>query len=198
MIWDPRCPARKPPKESVPLILSVARFFNLSELFRLCIDPDIVLQTIGSTSRDSIERAHDWLIPVVSTHSQVIDRLPPSASCFLLLRAYGSDKSQNSQLLELSSPLLTHVTNCLFGKYGEDGAQRAVDLLFVDLADSSPDRRRCARRVLQEATSKIESQLPMTSSLHVDEFAWLFIIMKVKYAKALMSIVISNIVSKKT
>ena len=58
------------------------------------------------------------------------------------------------QLLKLSSPLLRHVTQSLVGKFGKDDALLAIDLLFFDISDKNPDRRSCARRVLQQALGK--------------------------------------------
>ena len=109
MLWDPDGPARKPPRESVDLLLSVEELFNLSDIFQRSVKPDFLLMTIGQTTRGAIERAYDWLIPIISTIPDTIARLPSSASCFLLLRAYGTDGDERKQLKELSAPLLQHV-----------------------------------------------------------------------------------------
>jgi len=153
MLWDPKGPARKPPKEAVPLILSVEQLFCLSEAFQQSTDPDFLLLTIGQTTRGAIERAFDWVIPVISSVPEIISRLPANASCFLLLRAYGEEGEGKSELRKLSSPLVEHVKKSLTGEFGEPSAVRAAELLLVDLADPHPDRRRCVIRVLRETLS---------------------------------------------
>ncbi len=193
MIYDPKSKARRPRKDVVQLLFSVNSIFNLSESFKACAEPDFILLGIGSTSRDSIERAYDWLIPTISSSAGIINRLPPSASCFLLLRAYGAEGSENSQLLDLSSPLLKHVSDSLTGNFGHEGAQRAADILFFDLADDDPDRRRCARRVLQESLGKCNQT---ASSLNFAEnFSWLIALTESKYAISLISNAIPRLVS---
>ena len=126
-----------------PLVFS----FDLAEKFRLSTSPDFLLQTIGE-GRSAIERAYDWLIPIISSHPAIIDRLQPSASCFLLLRAYGVEGDKNRELLDLTAPLLSHVTKCLTGEFGEHHALLAMELLLQDIADENDDRQRCARKVL--------------------------------------------------
>jgi len=139
MMYDPRSPARKPPKDAVNLILSVIEMLGLASSLRNCVAPDFLLDTIGCTSRESIERAYDWLIPIISSYPDIIKRLPSNASSFLLLRAYGSDKDDtNTQLLELAFPLLRHVSLCLQGKLGNDSLH-AAHVLFADLSE----RRAC-------------------------------------------------------
>ena len=123
--------------------------FDLAERFRLSTSPDFLLATIGQ-GRSSIERAYDWLIPVISSHPDTIERLQPSATCFLLLRAYGAEGGKDSKLLELTAPLMSHVRECVTGKSGEH-ALLAMELLLQDVADESDERRRCARKVLDEA-----------------------------------------------
>lgn len=196
MLFDPRSEARKPRKESVQLLFSVDSSFNLAHAFKACIEPDFILATIGSSSRDSIERAYDWLIPTISSSADIINRLPPSASCFLLLRAYGAEGSENSQLLDLSSPLLKHVNDSITGDFGHEGAQRAADILFFDLADKDSDKRRCARRVLQESLGKlsISANHPKFAS---SEFSWLLALTETKHATSLVSRVITRLVSVK-
>ena len=154
MLWSPDGPARKPPKEAVDLLFSVEELFELSNTLQRSTDPDFLLLTIGKTTRGAIERAYDWLIPIISTLPDTIARLPSSASCFLLLRAYGTEGDERKQLKELSSPLLQHVKDSLFGKYGTSDAVKAFDLLMADVASNKSDRRRCARRVLQDALAK--------------------------------------------
>lgn len=146
---EPKQSARKPPKESIDLILSVNDEFNLAERFRASNDPDYLLQTIGN-GRSAIERAYDWLIPIISQDSDVINRLQPSSTCFLLLKAYGAG-ADAKDLIALSAPLLSHVTKSLSGEYGEQNSVLALELLLMDIADESADRRRCARKVLQQA-----------------------------------------------
>ncbi len=196
MLWDPRSVARKPPKDSVPLILSVASMFGLRASLIGCTSPDFILKTIGSTSRDGIERAYQWLIPVISSFPSVIDRLPPSASCFLLLRAYGKENNDTDyQLLELSSPLLTHVRKCLVGEYGAEGVKRSADLLFFDISDDDPDRRRCARRVLLEALGKhvlVDREFPASLG---GEFVWLVTMLDTKFSDVIAMSAIQHIVS---
>ena len=149
MIWDPAQYQRKPPKESIDLILSINNSFNLAERFRASVAPDYLLQTIGD-GRSAIERAYDWLIPFISNQPEVIHRLQPSSTCFLLLKAYGSD-SKDKDLIDLSFPLLSHVKKCLNGEYGERDSAHALELLLTDVADENADRRRCSRKVLQQA-----------------------------------------------
>jgi len=103
------------------------------------VAPDFLLDTIGCTSRESIERAYDWLISIISSYPEIIKRLPSNASSFLLFRAYRSDKDYtNTQLLELAFPLLRHVSLCLQGKLGNDSLH-AAHVLFADLSE----RRAC-------------------------------------------------------
>ena len=179
------------------LLFSVDTMFNLSEAFKACKNPDFILLTIGSTSRDGIERAYDWLIPTISSSANIINRLPPSASCFLLLRAYGAEGNENNQLLALSSPLLKNVHDSITGDFGREGAQRAGDILFFDLADEDSDRRRCARRVLQESLVKwnIATSCPKFASA---EFSWLIALTETKYAASLVSTIIPHLVSVKS
>jgi integrator complex subunit 1 len=149
MEWEPKQHQRKPPKESIDLILSVNDNFNLAERFRASNDPDYLLQTIGD-GRSAIERAYDWLIPIISQDSAVISRLQSSSTCFLLLKAHGAG-AEAKDLITLSAPLLSHVTKSLSGEYGEENSVLALKLLLMDIADESSDRRRCARKVLQQA-----------------------------------------------
>ena len=90
--------------------------FDLAKKLRLTTSPDFLLATIGE-GRSAIERAYDWLIPIISSHPAIIHRLQPSASCFLLLRAYGVEGDKNRTLLDLTAPLLSHVTKCLTGMW---------------------------------------------------------------------------------
>lgn len=155
MLWDPKGAARKPPKEAVPLVLSVERLFSLSETFQQSVNPDFLLMTIGRTTRGAIERAFDWVIPIISSVPEIINRLPANASCFLLLRAYGEEGGGKSVLRKLSAPLVEHVKKSLTGEFGESSAVRAADLLLTDLADPNPDRRRCVMRVLRETLGQV-------------------------------------------
>jgi integrator complex subunit 1 len=161
MLWDPRKGPRKPPKESADLIFSVGELFDLPRKFQRTTNPDFLLMTIGNTTRGAIERAYDWLIPIISFVPETIVRLPASASCFLLLRAYGTEGEERAQLQELSAPLLAHVRQSLTGSFGESDSVRAFDLLLTDVASHNADRRRCARRVLYEAIGKgFDGSLP--------------------------------------
>ena len=193
MIWDPRGSARKPPRDTVGLILSVGELFGLAERFRLCEDPDFLLRAIGSTSRESIERAYDWLIPIISSHPRTINRLPSSASCFLLLRAYGTEGDKNKQLLELSAPLRQHVGSCISGEFGESQAISSADLLFHDMSDRNPDRRLCARRVLQEATSLMRPQEDDLDIPDENDLSWLLSLAHVKFASGIIDVAIKHI-----
>jgi integrator complex subunit 1 len=157
MIWDPDAPARKPPKEAADLLLSVEHIFKLSEIFQRSVTPDFLLLTLGGTDRGAVERAHEWLIPVISKVPSTISRLPSSASCFLLLRAYGTDGGERAQLKELALPLLGHVSACLLGNLGSSEAVKALDLLLSDMASSKPERRRCSRRVLQDSLASLDT-----------------------------------------
>lgn len=186
-IWDPKDGPRKPPKESADLIFSIGELFDLPRVFQRNTEPDFVLTTIGSTTRGAIERAHDWLIPIISYLPETISRLPASASCFLLLRAYGTHVhgDDQSQLQELSAPLLQHVRDSLVGKFGEADAVRAFDLLLTDIASHNPDRRRCARRVLTNAIGK-EDLKDMDQTFAGSNHAWAINMMHVEHAKSIL------------
>ena len=185
VLWDPKKGPRKPPKESADLIFSVGEAFDLPRVFQKNTQPDFVLSTIGSTSRGSIERAYDWLIPIISFLPETISRLPASASCFLLLRAYGTEGEERSQLQKLSAPLLEHVHDSLVGTFGEADAIRAFDLLLTDVSSHNPDRRRCARRVLQNAIGK-ESLGDDDSTFSGSNHAWVNNIIYVEHAKSIL------------
>ncbi len=194
MIFDPKSVARKPRKESVQMFYSIDTMFHLADAFKNSTKPDYILLTIGSLSRDGIERAYDWLIPIISSCPDIIGRLPPSASCFLLLRAYGVEGDENSQLLELSLPLLHHVTNSIAGKFGQVGAERAAEILFFDLADKDAGRRRCARRVLQEALGKSEI-MQVLPSFAIGEYSWLVALTETDYKCTLVKLLYPRLVS---
>lgn len=195
ILWNPRGNARKPPKKSVDLIFSACEMFQLADSFIHCNDPDFIINTIGSTDRDSIERAYDWLIPTISAFPTVIDRLPPSASCFLLLRAYNQDSAVSNDLLELALPLLSHVQKSILGEYGEEGAKRAADLLFFDIADPNADRRICSRRVLSEALGSMCLKSKDCPDILRNEFSWLVAILEIKFSGEIISSALSRIVS---
>jgi integrator complex subunit 1 len=184
MLWDPDCPARKPPREAVELLLSVEELFHLGDRFQQSVKPDFVLLTIGKTTRGAIERAYDWLIPIISNHPSTIARLHSSASCFLLLRAYGTEGNDRRQLKELSAPLLLHVRESLLGKHGESDSVKAFNLLMTDIASTRPDRRRCARRVLQDALSDSDEK----------SRSWLFSILHLDYATSLVRDAVKHMV----
>lgn len=178
MLWDPDGPARKPPREAADLLISVEKMFGLSETFQRAVDPDFLLMTLGGTSRGSIERAYDWLIPIISRFPDTILRLPSSASCFLLLRAYGTDGEGRTQLKELSAPLLSHVAGCLKGSFGQSESVKAFDLLMSDVASHKPDRRRCARRVINDSLRP--------NGQKGDGKHWAIRMLDVKYAESLV------------
>jgi integrator complex subunit 1 len=180
MLWDPKGAARKPPKEAVPLVLSVERLFALSETFQQSVNPDFLLMTIGKTTRGAIERAFDWVIPIISSVPEIINRLPANASCFLLLRAYGEEGEGKSELRKLSAPLVEHVKKSLTGEFGESSAVRAADLLLADLADPNPDRRRCVMRVLRETLGHVAPG-------DGDDSTGLLCLLQVEHAEAIVS-----------
>ena len=194
MIWSPEQDQRKPPKGSMDLLVSVNHLFDLAERFRLSTSPDFLLQTIGE-GRSAIERAYDWLIPIISSHPNIIDRLQPSSSCFLLLRAYGAEGEKNRELLDLTAPLLSHVSRCLSGELGKQHALHAMELLLQDIADESADRRRCARKVLQKTIG--DANVMDTSQLQYDlgQCGWSFQMMYVTNSKELIPLVIKYLVS---
>ena len=182
MLWDPDGHARKPPREAVELLRSVEKLFNISSAFQRCTTPDFILWTIGETSRGAIERAYDWLIPIISAIPELISRLPSSASCFLLLRAYGSDTGDGSQLKKLSAPLLSHVKESLRGEYGEKDCIHAFELLMSDAASHNADRRMSARRVLQDALGSLSGPSESSSS----SSSWMRNVLLVRHAKSLI------------
>lgn len=181
MLWDPKGPARKPPREeAVPLILSAEQLYSLSESFQQSVNPDFLLQTIGQTTRGAIERAFDWVIPIISSVPEIINRLPANASCFLLLRAYGEEGDGKGDLRKLSAPLVEHVKKSLTGEFGESNAVRAADLLLADLVDPNPDRRRCVIRVLRETLGDLATD-------DDDDSTGLLCLLEVKHAEAIVS-----------
>ena len=188
MLWDPDGPSRKPPRESADLLLAVVESFGLSEVFQLSTDPDFLLMTIGQTTRGAIERAYDWLIPIISKLPATIARLPSSTSCFLLLRAYGTDGEEQNQLRQLSSPLLYHVKDSLKGKYGESDCAKTFDLLMSDVASHNPDRRRCARKVLQDSLGRLEDTATGSES------NWMLNILNLEHSKSLVADAIKHMV----
>lgn len=188
MLWDPDGPARKPPRESVELLFAVEELFNLSDIFQRSVEPDFLLMTIGQTTRGAIERAYDWLIPIIATIPDTIARLPSSAFCFLLLRAYGTEGDERKQLKELSAPLLQHVKDSLRGKYGESDAVKAFDLLMTDVASKTPDRRRCARRVLHDSLLQAEPTHSSTAQ------SWMLNVLQLDHAKSLVSDAVKHMV----
>jgi integrator complex subunit 1 len=194
MLWDPKGPARKPPRESVQLLLSVERLFGLSEIYQTVANPDLVLGTIGNTTRGAIERAYDWLIPIISSLPNIIARLPANASCFLLLRAYGTDGGERAKLKELSRPLLVHIRDCLSGKFGLNDAIRAADLLLSDVASPKPDVRRCARRVLQESIGRVDGE-EIDPAFKENNCSWMLSILKSEHADVLVVESIKHLVS---
>lgn len=187
MLWDPDGPARKPPREAADLLLSVDDLFGLSKILQISGDPDFVLLTIGETSRGAIERAYDWLIPIISRLPTTISRLPSSASCFLLLRAYGTDGEERAQLKELSAPLLRHVKDSVRGTFGEAECVKAFDLLMSDVASPKADRRRYARRVLKDALEGVGSEESYPGS-------WMLDILSLEHASLVVSDAVKHMV----
>ena len=190
MLWDPDGPARKPPRESAELLVSADAMFGLSDSFQRCTSPDFLLHTIGGTTRGAIERAYDWLIPIISRLPDTISRLPPSTSCFLLLRAYGADGERRTQLKELSTPLLHHVQDSLRGTLGESESTEAFDILLSDMASHISERRKSSRRVLQDALGTDKAD-PVNSKRAAS--AWMVNIIKVKHAHAVVPIAMSRL-----
>ena len=198
MIFDPMSGARKPPKESVELILSVDELFGVSSSLRQCTSPDFLMMTLGGTSRDFIERAYEWLIPIMSSHPFIIKRLPSSASCVLLMRAYGADGEKDSfQLIELSAPLLEHVRNSLGGEFGESDAVEAAELLLGDISDKDADRRKCARRALQETIGcGPVNETPFLNDIEFNTTcSWLKNLFTLKFATLITVLCMTSLVS---
>ena len=170
--------------------------FGLSETFQRSTNPDFVLSTIGQTTRGAIERAYDWLIPIISYLPTTISRLPASTSCFLLLRAYGAEGEDRAKLQELSAPLLSHVHDSLNGNFGEADAVRAFDLLFTDISSRSPERRRSARRVLQDAIGSTgETSSSRNSTLQDSSNSWMENLLQVKHVDSVIADAIKHMVS---
>lgn len=193
ILWDPTSAARKPPREAAELLVAVEANFGLSKTFQRVVEPDFLLKTIGKTTRGAIERAYDWLIPIISDMPDTIARLHASASCVLLLRAYGTEGNERAQLKELSAPLLRHVSDSLAGSFGQSDAERAFDLLMSDVASHNQDRRRCARKVLFDSIGKISTSASETSVTS----SWMLNILKLKHAKLLVSDAIKHMVSQR-
>ena len=169
MLFDEQHHPRKPPK-GFDLLLSVNKHFGLAEKFRRVTDPDFLLQTVGE-GRSAIERAYDWLIPIISSESEIIHRLQPNASSYLLLRAYGTEGEKNRELLDLTKPLLGHVKGCLTGEHGERHAMLAMELLMSDISSEMANRRVCSRRVLQEALGGENDTVWLSQVSHVKHSA---------------------------
>ena len=193
VLWDPTGAARKPPREAAELLVAVESHFCLSKTFQRHVEPDFLLMTIGKATRGAIERAYDWLIPIVSEIPDTISRLHASASCVLLLKAYGTEGDEKTQLKQLSAPLLRHVSDSIAGKFGQTDAVRAFDLLLSDLASHNADRRRCARRVLLDSIGK----LPASDSEEkaAKKSSWLLNILQLEHAQYLVGDAIKHMVS---
>lgn len=186
MMWDPSAWARNPPEEVITCLQNLDSEYSLSVAFQSSTSPDYVLRTIGGDTRGAFERASEWLIPKISIMPDAIGRLPSSASCFLLLRAYGREIVDMADLKLLARPLLIHVKECLQGKYGTIAFKNAVDVLLTDLSSSSTERRRCSRRVLQDTlTSQSEELSGGTSS-------WALEMLKLPLIKEVLESCISN------
>lgn len=189
MLWDPDGATRKPPPEAVDMLYATNNLFKLSDIFQRCVDPDFVLMSIGQTSRGAIERAYDWLIPIISAIPDTISRLPSSASCFLLLRAYSTKGEEQKQLKVLSAPLRRHVQDSLRGRYGEQDAVKAFDLLMTDVASKKPDQRRCARRVLQDSLQ------PINSTDSNNSHSWMLAVLELEFASSLVRCAVQHMVN---
>lgn len=182
LLWDPTSDARKPPREAAELLVAVNAHFSLSKIFQRSVQPDFLLMTIGKTTRGAIERAYDWLIPIISDVPDTIARLHASASCVLLLRAYGTEGDERAQLKQLSAPLLEHVRDSIKGRFGQADAVRAFDLLLSDVASHNPERRRCARRVLFDSIGKLAASEGQEGSRK----SWMQNILQLEHAKWLV------------
>ena len=189
MLWDPDGPARKPPREAADLLLSVEKLFGLSDQMQRSMKPDYLSLTIGSTTRGAVERAYEWLIPIISRLPETIARLQPSTSCFLLLRAYSTGGEERKQLKELTAPLLQHVEESLRGEFGTDEAVQAFDLLMSDVASPNAQRRRCATRVLHDA-------IPPMNGASAHRGAWMINILKLNHATSLVVHAIKHMVRR--
>ena len=192
MILDPCSSARKPPKEAVCLIKAVEQNFDLSTRFRTIDSPDYLILTIGDTSRESIERSYEWLLSIIASLTGIINRLPSSAACFLLLKAYGHDyhSTNNVDLSELAAPLLEHVSDCFHGKLKEKDSILAADLLLKEIHSTNAEQRRCARDVLQNAFCKMDVQGNFSH-----KNLWLTNFLQIKHSSALLPLLISSVVS---
>ena len=196
MILDPCGAARKPPKESVSLLLAVDRRFGLSDAFRSCVAPDYLTSTVsagGASSRASVERSYDWFLPILSRRRDVVSRLPPDASCFLLSRA-----CDDPALASLAAPLLEHVRRRLTTTGGGAAERRAAvettSLLLTDLADASPDRRRSARRVLEETVGDNATTDGRSSFSFRCGCGWLFDLPRSEHRSTLVPQAIQHVV----
>ena len=189
MLWDPDGPARKPPREAADLLLSVEELFDLSDRMQRSTNPDYLSLTIGNTTREAVEKAYEWILPIIATMPETIARLQSSTSCFLLLRAYGAEGEERKQLEELSAPLLHHVQESLKGHFGVDDTVKAFDLLMSDIASPNPGRRRCARRVLRDALRTPNGSTDCSGG-------WMANITRLKHANSLVTSAVEHMVSK--
>ena len=194
ILWDPTGAARKPPREAAELLVAVESHFCLSKTFQSNVQPDFLLMTIGKATRGAIERAYDWLIPIISDIPDTISRLHASASCVLLLKAYGTEGDERAQLKQLSAPLLRHVSDSIAGKFGQADAVRAFDLLLSDVASHNADRRRCARRVLFDSIGKLP--LAEDEKKAAKKSSWMLNILHLDHAKWLVGDAIKHMVRK--
>ncbi len=195
MLFDPRCPARKPPKEAVALILSASEKFALNKQLRQNLSPDFLLLTIGDSSRKSIERAYDWFLPIIASCPEIINRLHSSAACFLLLKHHEHNSTEKngikrSSLDDLALPLLEHVRGCLSGDLGETEACLAADLLMKEMSSRAFDKRQCSRSVFGQAL------LQSTEKKHEPVSSWLSALLDTKYATKVVPIAIKCLVSE--
>lgn len=191
-IYDLSQPARKPPKTFVEeLLLPAVVAFGLPLQFQQCSEPDFLMKTIGE-GRGAVERSYDWLIPVISSHPEIIDRLGSLTTCFLVLRAYGDEGS--SDLLRLASPLLENLKTQL--TCGHEQSLQTLELLLVDLSGEQRSRRICSHRVLQEIVGSADDWLDKVVALNGSPEILPLVVHYVRHALAFESgLVLGNYLS---
>jgi hypothetical protein len=137
--------ARKPRNNASALISSILLQFGISEQLRSSVQPDFLMMTLGQPTREGIGQSYKWLLPIISSSPHIVNRLSPTVSCFLLLKAF-----QENSLVDLVGGLVNHVCKCLLGEYGEESGLHAARLLLEDVSCRDAEKRNVARRVLQE------------------------------------------------
>ena len=96
--------------------------------------------------------------------------------------------------MDLSAPLLTHVSNCLSGDHGVHHALVAMELLLQDIADESADRRRCSRKVLQEAIGSVKDLKFSQFQYNLGLCGWMFQLVHIANSNSLVPLVIKYVV----